>query len=191
MSPTNIKNNNKKDDKLITNFFNRKRGRKYKSCKRKNFRSIIRKAEPRKEQDESDFKPSSSGSESDSSLSYSPPPAKKMKPPAKKMKKLTVIANNETKVHELSSDDSILDISSSEEISEKTTTVEKKMRGKRTSWSDPEHFPFFVESINHWRRGNKKPLVSSTGTFVPLSTMLEAIKRLGGKEPTRANCFPI
>lgn len=199
MSPTNIKNNNKKDDKLITNFFNRKRGRKYASCKRKKFRSIIRKAEPRKKQDESDFKPSSesdfkpssSGSESDSSLSYSPPPVKKMKPPAKKMKKLTVIANKETKVYELSSDDSIFDISSSEEISEKTTTVEKKMRGIRTSWSDPEHFPFFVESINHWRRGNKKPLVSSTGTFVPLSTMREAIKRLGGKEPTRANCFPI
>ena len=49
----------KSDDVLITNFFNRKRGRKYKSCKRKNFQSIIRKAEPRKKQDESDFKPSS------------------------------------------------------------------------------------------------------------------------------------
>ena len=49
-----------------------------------------------------------------------------MTPPAKKMKKLTVIANNETKVYELSSDDSILDISSSEEISEKNHNRGKK-----------------------------------------------------------------
>ena len=64
----------------------------------------------------------------------------------------------------------------------------------RISWQTKENFPILVETIKEKRRLGKQfqngPSTAS-GLFVPRTTLNTMLQKLGGKEPTYENCFPI
>ena len=69
-----------------------------------------------------------------------------------------------------------------------------KMAGRvpRVQWAAPKNFPILQKAIVEKRRlGRLYNPMTNTGTlYVPESTLMSVLKRLGNKEPTFQNCFP-
>ena len=106
----------------------------------------------------------------------------------------TVAKRNNSLVGEETKDDSELsdsDTSGSLKAARPSTTEKKTINIK---WSDPENFHILAKAIEAKRRLGKlykhAPL-SNDGLFVPRTTLITVMKRLGDLPVTIGNCFPL
>ena len=82
--------------------------------------------------------------------------------------------------------------SSSTSVPTPTTTT--KTNRKRIQWHRPEYFPILQRTIIKKRSEGKlfnqhENILNEARTIVPEGTLRDVMKRLGNKEPTLANCF--